>query len=592
MRTILFLLATTATFANSGKFAYADSIAVTPDYLQMISGQSAQFTASDRKIVWEVDNVAGGTATSGTITQQGLYTVPAKLPRPAAATITAVSASDPTQRVSAVVTLLQAAPSGSTYYVSPGGSDSAPGTKNAPWRTIQHAANLATAGDTVLVRQGTYNELVTPAASGNAAKGPITFSSYPGEVATVDGTGLPIPGGQAGLFTLNGVGNVIVHGFELRNYTTATRSHVPVGLYITGAGDGVQIVGNHIHDITTTAKTTPNACASNALGMAVYGNKVPAGITGLVVAGNEIDHLQTGCSESMSLDGNVQYFLVGANIVHDNDNIGIDAIGFERVAKNPAYDQARDGEIRGNTVYNVTSYGNPDYGRQYAADGIYVDGGTRITIEQNLVYNVDLGIELASEHKGRLTSYITARNNIVTADNSNGISIGGYARNRGGSDHVTVVNNTLYGNDTKNTGSGELQIQWNATNNVFANNIAYATGQGLFLHNYPKIPTIPATLDYDLYFGSTGAAKGVWQWEGVRHVGFSTYVSASGQDIQSAFADPLFRNPTNGDFRLQAGSPAINAGNDLGSDVVGIADFAGAPRVANSHIDVGAFEVQ
>ena len=40
------------------------------------------------------------------------------------------------------------------------------------------------------------------------------------------------------------------------------------------------------------------------------------------------------------------------------------------------------------------SYGNPDYGKTYSSDGIYVDGGTNIIIEQNLVHNVDLGIEL------------------------------------------------------------------------------------------------------------------------------------------------------------------------------------------------------
>src|SRR6202044_3901179 len=116
---------------------------------------------------------------------------------------------------------------------------------------------------------------------------------------------------------------------------------------------------------------------------------------------------------------------VTSNLIHDNNNIGIDSIGFEKVAPSPAYDQARNGEIRGNVVYNITSYGNPDYGKQYGADGIYVDGGTMITIEQNTVTATDLGIELASEHLNHVTSYVTARNNLVYANNSVGISIGG-----------------------------------------------------------------------------------------------------------------------------------------------------------------------
>jgi hypothetical protein len=55
------------------------------------------------------------------------------------------------------------------------------------------------------------------------------------------------------------------------------------------------------------------------------------------------------------------------NIVHNNDNIGVDAIGFEGVG--PAgSDQAKYGVISGNTVYNISSYGNPAYGNQYDFD--------------------------------------------------------------------------------------------------------------------------------------------------------------------------------------------------------------------------------
>ena len=72
--------------------------------------------------------------------------------------------------------------------------------------------------------------------------------------------------------------------------------------------------------------------------------------------------MTTGCSETMSINGNVQYWTVSNNLIHDNNNIGIDAIGFEGTSPNSATDQARDGSIVGNTVYNITSYGNPAYG--------------------------------------------------------------------------------------------------------------------------------------------------------------------------------------------------------------------------------------
>ena len=53
-----------------------------------------------------------------------------------------------------------AAQSGATYYVSTKGNDSNPGTISSPWLTIQHAANTVSAGATVYVFGGVYNESV------------------------------------------------------------------------------------------------------------------------------------------------------------------------------------------------------------------------------------------------------------------------------------------------------------------------------------------------------------------------------------------------------------------------------------------------
>jgi hypothetical protein len=563
-------------------------VSISPAYVQMQPGQTLQFSAAGGPVIWQVNNATGGGGAGGSVTTGGLFTAPSTLPSSAAVTVTAVSASDPTENATATVTLLAQPPSGSTYYVAPGGSDTNPGTLAAPFATLQHAAAVAAPGDTVLARQGVYNALLTPPNSGNLAQGPITFASYPGETATIDGTGLPIPGGQNGLITLNNASYVIIEGFEIRNYTTAKLSQVPLGIYIEGAGSGVQIVNNHIHNITTTAKTSPKKCGSDAFGMTVYGTQAPASINGLVISGNELDNMETGCSETLSLDGNVDGFEIVSNRIHDNNNIAIGAIGFEKVSPDPAYDQARNGEIRGNLVYNITSYGNPDYGKQYAADGIYVDGGTQIVIEQNVVHNTDLAIELASEHKGHVTSYITARNNVVYQNNANGISIGGYGAARGGTDHCTIVNNTLFDDDTKKTGSGEFQIQFYATNNVFENNIAYAGAQGLFVHNFTTTETDPASLDYNLYYG-TGATL-VFQWDKVRYKSLAAYQAATGQDAHSSFADPLFVSTTLPDLDVQAGSPALGAGTNLGAAVVGTVDVVGNPRVVNGTISIGAYE--
>jgi len=586
-----------ALFGAGAEASAAVTVTISPGYAQTVIGQTLQLSAtvsgaSNTAVTWQVDNADKGTAATGTVSASGLYSAPAKLPAPAIATITAVSQADPSVSATATVTLLAQAASGATYYVAPGGSDSNPGTLAEPWATIQHAADTAAAGDTVLARAGVYNEHVAFTNSGSAAGGFITFSNYPGETATVDGTGLDIPGGQYGLFTLENASYVIVTGFEIRNYTTAKLSQVPIGIYVLGAGSNVQAINNRIHDITTTAHTTPKQCGSDAFGMTVYGTKAPAAIESLAVSGNEIFHTMTGCSETLSLDGNVRGFAIVNNLIHDVDNIGIGAIGFEGVSPKPAYDQARDGVIRGNTVYNITSYGNPDYGRQYAADGIYVDGGRDIVIEQNLVTAVDLGIELASEHEGHVSSYVTARNNVVYGGNSAGISIGGYGAKRGGTDHCTIVNNTLYNNDTKKTGSGEFQIQFNATNNMFENNILYAGPQSLLVNDFTTSTPAPATLDYNLYYALIGANKAKFVWQKKAYVGYANYLEASGQDADSPpFSDPQFESlGTPPDLDIANTSPAIGAGALLGAGVTGSVDFAGNKRVEGGKINIGAYE--
>ena len=47
------------------------------------------------------------------------------------------------------------------YYVSISGDDSNPGTLELPFRTIQHAASIVEAGDTVHIRGGIYREKIS-----------------------------------------------------------------------------------------------------------------------------------------------------------------------------------------------------------------------------------------------------------------------------------------------------------------------------------------------------------------------------------------------------------------------------------------------
>jgi len=479
----------------------------------------------------------------------------------------------------------------SSFYVATTGNDSNPGTQPAPWRTIQHAADTALAGSTINVRGGIYEELVSIKASGNASDGFITFRSYPGETAVLDATRFT-PSGRSALLTIENKSYVRIEGFEIRNFRTAEHRLAPLGISVMGAGSHIELLKNNVHHIENTfeGRDAPGS-GGNGFGIAVYGTDVKTSITDLIIDGNEVHHLKTGSSESLVVNGNVTNFRITHNVVHDNNNIGIDVIGFERTAPDPAVDQARDGVVSGNLVYNITSRGNPAYGNDENSDGIYVDGGTRIMIEQNVIHNVDFGIELASEHKDRATSYITARNNLIYHCHTAGVSIGGYAPERGHTERSKIVNNTLYENDTSATGSGEFQMQWNMANNVFENNIVYAGPRCLFTLAKAQVDKDqpPAVIDHNLYYCASGANASTWGGASATVTGFDKYVESTENDRHSRFLDPHFIDASANDFHLPADSPAIAAGT-LDGVPVGEQDLEGSPRVKSGKTDIGCYQ--
>jgi hypothetical protein len=436
-----------------------------------------------------------------------------------------------------------------------------------------------------------YEELVSINVSGNASDGFITFRSYPGETAVIDAAPFK-PSGRQAILTIHNQSYVRIEGFEIRNFRTAQHRLSPLGISVMGSGSHIELLKNNVHHIEQTfdGRDAPGH-GDNGFGIAVYGTDAKAPITDLVIDGNEVHHLKTGSSESLVVNGNVTNFRITHNVVHDNNNIGIDVIGFERTAPDPAVDQARDGVVSNNLVYNITSRGNPAYRNEENSDGIYVDGGTRILIEQNVMHDVDFGIELASEHKDRATSYIIARNNLIYHSHTAGISIGGYAPERGHTDHCTVVNNTLYDNDTSGTGSGEFQMQWNMADNIFANNIVDAGSRCLISLNKSQVDKNhpPVIIDHNLYYCASGAKASTWVGASATVTGFDKYVESTRNDGHSRFLDAHFVDAAAHDFQLQSDSPALATGMTDGVPV-GDLDLEGSPRVKSGKIDIGCYQ--
>ncbi|MEK3884251.1 choice-of-anchor Q domain-containing protein [Paenibacillus sp. PL2-23] len=470
---------------------------------------------------------------------------------------------------------------GAVYYVSVTGDDSNPGTLQAPWRTIQKAANTLNGGDTVFVRGGTYEEFVSITSSGSKPEGYITFQAYPGEKPVIDGSNLVISSGKNSLIHIRKANYIIIDGFELRSLKSYSSSQYPAGIRVQAGGSNIHILNNNVHHIQNLSAD------GNAHGIHIYGDTLLP-LTAIQISGNEVHHLTLGSSESITVSGNVDGFSIERNIVHDNNNIGIDVAGHYGACSAPCVDQARNGVIADNLVFNIDSSINPAYGEgSNSAGGIYADGATNVQIERNHVYNSDFGIEIASENKSKMTSEITVANNFVHHNDGAGIIMGGSNASNGGASNNIIANNTLVLNDRLNQGFGEISIQENVVNNTISNNILFGRSAKPLLVKWNTSGS-GNTIDYNLYFQQGGQSGNPWRWNGVAYTEWTVYQKATGFDAHSVFADPLFTNLANNLVTLTEKSPAIDGAN--GAVGAGRLDYYGVLRPYGGALDIGAAE--
>lgn len=90
--------------------APAITVSITPANPSVQTGNTQQFTAtvantSNTAVTWQVNNVTGGAAATGTISNSGLFTAPAAVPSPATVTVKAISAADTAVTASVTVTI-------------------------------------------------------------------------------------------------------------------------------------------------------------------------------------------------------------------------------------------------------------------------------------------------------------------------------------------------------------------------------------------------------------------------------------------------------------------------------------------------------
>ena len=459
-----------------------------------------------------------------------------------------------------------------SFYVSTAGSNGNPGTLALPWQTIQHACNNATPGSTVYIKQGIYAGSLYMNASGTAGNY-ITFTRFASDLVVIDGGSTNT---QVELLNIVDQSYVKIIGLQFKN----AMGNFSKGVVIRGSSNHIEVSQNIFENInfSTNPAAIVNA-GTNANALLVYGNNATNTITDVILDGNTITNCRTGFSEALTVNGNVSVFQVKNNVIHDITNIGIDVAGHFGACPDPLLDQARNGQVFGNLVYNCRS--------AYAVSaGIYVDGGKDVVVERNTVYQSGRGFEIGCENVGKTASNVVVRDNFAYLNDEAGIGIGGYNYPLGSGKVVncSVLNNSLYGNATLGNGNGELLIEY-TEGCVIQNNIFSATNNRLLV---ATLNSTGLNLNYNLWNTTGSAATATVDFNGTIYSNFAAYKAGTGKDANSLFANPNYL--ANNNLRISSNSPAINKGNPAFTAAIGETDFDGESRVQLSRVDIGADE--
>ena len=363
-------------------------------------------------------------------------------------------------------------------HVAQSGSDTAgDGSEGRPFATVQKAVSRIEPGSEVIIHSGEYPPFELDENASGTEDAPVTISAAPGETAVIKADG------PARKKADDPAGTEESFGIMMENVSFITIR----GLEVDGGTHGIAYYGTDPDPARSPARRdiSIEGCTVHGIrgvhGICVYGEDPHTAVKDIRITGNEVYDCECGSSETIAVNGNIDGFEIDGNVIHDNNNIGIDMIGFEGIAKADSHDKdpfasdfVRNGKCHGNIVYNISSEGNDAYleDGEYdlCADGIYVDGGQDIEIYENYIYNCDIGIEVATEHSPKdsdlfKVSGIEVHDNVIHGCKGwCGLAIGGYDKDLGFTEGCGFTNNTFIENGT------QIGIQ-RSRDNVIENNL-------------------------------------------------------------------------------------------------------------------------
>ncbi len=267
------------------------------------------------------------------------------------------------------------------YYVSPTGSDTAAGTKAAPFKTLARAARAAIKpSTTVFVAPGTYAGGIKTTGNGTAS-GRIYWVS-----TTKWGAKIVPPASSTNKTAWDNRGHYVsIIGFDVDGSKIGSGTKWTLGIYTGGSYNVIQ--ANHVHHMATTIPC--NSAGGSAIGVDSYFKGVKGDVIGNVVH----DIGPAGCtyvqgiyhSTSGTIMNNVVY-RVGSAAIH-------------------LWHDATDIKIINNTVTSSVFgiiVGGGDY---YFTSA----GANNVHVHNNIVFDNQYGIS----EQGKTGTGNTYKNNLV-----------------------------------------------------------------------------------------------------------------------------------------------------------------------------------
>jgi parallel beta-helix repeat protein len=426
---------------------------------------------------------------------------------------------------------------GETYYVSGAGDDDADGlTEQTAFRTLQKAAGFTQPGDQVLVMDGNYTKAgprtnVLDITTGGQPDAYITWSAYPGHQPVVN-----VSDNYAGIRT--SVPYVVIEGFTVQGRSSELDAAEAERL--ARGTDYAAAMDNTVYNSSGIASYPDSSAGTAPHHLIIRNNRV-------------FDHPGSGIFSNGS-----DYVRIENNVVHDNSEYSPYATSGISFYQSTAVDSSTDVKmwVRGNVSYRNENRVPFWFSSSDPAQRVISDGNGIIVDDARHSQQGD------DDPGGGGAPYVGTfliENNVVSANGGRGLNV--YE-----SDDVVARNNTLHGNG-QTTGFTELQV-YEADSVRLEGNIVAADDDREFL-NTAEATNVSYT--NNLFDGGTGG----------------TYPAGTGNITGQ---DPRFvsvsGDPAQSDFRLQPGSPAI----DAQTVTAPAQDIDGTSRPQGAASDLGAYE--